>query len=435
MGQSRKTNFILIIVFLVLVTLFARSYNQSITVALSNTTSSDKEMLYKTNDEIIKKLRKSDSTKQWKEIICEYKEISFVIEDNENNVVISSEDKVIGSVLDVNVRTAFEYKGNAYLITSSVYLLRDYRNAVLKFAVTQVVLICAVIGILSVLVYAIIIRPYKRFYDAIAEYERTGRFEKMHFRGYIGKIYDRFGKMTKSLNIQQENQRRIIASISHDIKTPLTSIMGYAERLKKDNISPERREKYINTVYNKSLEIRSLVDEFDEYLGYNMLKNFMQSYVTLDELCKLLKDEYSDELESLGIDFDIYCPDSNAGVMIDTSKMKRVFGNIIANSVKHFTDAEKKIKVSIYIQPKNVFIRFSDSGEGVADEKLELIFEPLYTSDRGRKVAGLGLAICREIVESHGGKIYAQKSELGGLAVCIELPKEKYRNNKMEQNI
>lgn len=435
MGQSRKTNFILILVFLILVTFFARSYNQSITAALSSTTSSDKEMLQRTNDEVVKKLRESDSIKQWKEIICVYDEISFLIEDNENNVVLSSDDKSAGSVLDVSVRTAFEYKGNAYLITSSVYLLRDYQNAVLKFAVTQVVLICAVIGILSVLIYAVIIRPYKRFYDAIVEYENTGHFEKKHFRGYIGKIYDRFGKMTKSLDVQQQNQRRIIASISHDIKTPLTSIMGYAERLKKDNISPERREKYINTVYNKSLEIRSLVDEFDEYLGYNMLKNFTQTYVTLDDLCRLLKDEYADELESCGVDFDIYCPERNAGIMIDTSKMKRVFGNIIGNSVKHFRDGEKQIKVSIYIQPKNIFIRFSDSGEGVADENLELIFEPLYTSDKGRKVAGLGLAICREIVESHGGKIYAQKSELGGLAVCIELNKEKYRNNKLEKSV
>ena len=76
--------------------------------------------------------------------------------------------------------------------------------------------------------------------------------------------------MTKNLERQQQNQRRIIASISHDIKTPLTSIMGYAERLSKDNVTQERKERYLDTVYTKSVEIQQLVNEFDEYLGYNL---------------------------------------------------------------------------------------------------------------------------------------------------------------------
>ena len=70
-----------------------------------------------------------------------------------------------------------------------------------------------------------------------------------------------------------------------------------------------------------------------------------------------------------------------------------------------------------------IVFRFSDNGEGVDEDKMNLIFEPLYTSDEGRKVAGLGLAICKEIVDVHYGKIYAEKSDLGGLAVCVELPR------------
>ena len=72
----------------------------------------------------------------------------------------------------------------------------------------------------------------------------------------------------------------------------------------------------------------------------------------------------------------------------------------------------------------DVIFEISDSGEGVAEENLEVIFEPLYTSDQGRKVAGLGLAICREIIDGHGGKIYAGKSESGGLTICIELDRK-----------
>lgn len=72
-----------------------------------------------------------------------------------------------------------------------------------------------------------------------------------------------------------------------------------------------------------------------------------------------------------------------------------------------------------------VTVKIGDSGEGVPDGQAELIFEPFYTSDSARKVAGLGLSICREAVESLGGKIYAEKSELGGLAVSVELLCEK----------
>ena len=86
---------------------------------------------------------------------------------------------------------------------------------------------------------------------------------------------------------------------------------------------------------------------------------------------------------------------------------------------------DKRIVIEINCDRENVYININDSGEGVEDEKLEIIFEPLYTSDEGRRVAGLGLAICREIVESHGGSIYAKHSSLGGLEVCIELSRVK----------
>ena len=106
---------------------------------------------------------------------------------------------------------------------------------------------------------------------------------------------------------------------------------------------------------------------------------------------------------------------------IDMGKFKRVFGNIFGNSMKHFISEKKLIDFEISCDKKKIYINISDSGDGVEEEKLDMIFEPLYTSDEGRKVAGLGLAICREIVESHSGKIYARTSRYGGLEICIEL--------------
>lgn len=403
---------------------FALSYNQSVTQAVSEAAGNDREMLSRLNVEVIEKLTSASSSDEWKDIIESYDGIKITVVDENNDVIVSSDKE--STVLDVSVQNAFNYKQKAYIIKSKKYLLKNYENngsVLLEFVFTEFLIGCAGLALMIFIIYTIMLRPYKRFYRVMEEYERTGKLPESTFKGYMGHVYDRFNSLTKNLERQQKNQQRIIASISHDIKTPLTSIMGYTERLKKDNISPQRRERYLDTVYNKSLEIRGLVDEFDEYLGYNMSDKVDSVRLSTKQLCVQIIAEYADELESEGVRFEVINNAERAYVTVDKPKLNRVIGNIVSNSLKHFKGEEKHIRVMLTEKKNSIYMKIDDNGEGVAEDKLELIFEPLYTSDEGRKVAGLGLAICREIIESHGGSIHAEKSELGGLAVCIELPK------------
>lgn len=403
---------------------FALSYNQSVTQAVSEAAGNDREMLSRLNVEVIEKLTSASSSDEWKDIIESYDGIKITVVDENNDVIVSSDKE--STVLDVSVQNAFNYKQKAYIIKSKKYLLKNYENngsVLLEFVFTEFLIGCAGLALMIFIIYTIMLRPYKRFYRVMEEYERTGKLPESTFKGYMGHVYDRFNSLTKNLERQQKNQQRIIASISHDIKTPLTSIMGYTERLKKDNISPQRRERYLDTVYNKSLEIRGLVDEFDEYLGYNMSDKVDSVRLSTKQLCEQIIAEYADELESAGVRFEVINNAERAYVTVDKPKLNRVIGNIVSNSLKHFKGEEKHIRVMLTEKKNSIYMKIDDNGEGVAEDKLELIFEPLYTSDEGRKVAGLGLAICREIIESHGGSIHAEKSELGGLAVCIELPK------------
>ena len=403
---------------------FALSYNQSVTQAVSEAAGNDREMLSRLNVEVIEKLTSASSSDEWKDIIESYDGIKITVVDENNDVIVSSDKE--STVLDVSVQNAFNYKQKAYIIKSKKYLLKNYENngsILLEFVFTEFLIGCAGLALMIFIIYTIMLRPYKRFYRVMEEYERTGKLPESTFKGYMGHVYDRFNSLTKNLERQQKNQQRIIASISHDIKTPLTSIMGYTERLKKDNISPQRRERYLDTVYNKSLEIRGLVDEFDEYLGYNMSDKVDSVRLSTKQLCEQIIAEYADELESAGVRFEVINNAERAYVTVDKPKLNRVIGNIVSNSLKHFKGEEKHIRVMLTEKKNSIYMKIDDNGEGVAEDKLELIFEPLYTSDEGRKVAGLGLAICREIIESHGGSIHAEKSELGGLAVCIELPK------------
>lgn len=433
MKQDRIASFLVILVLLAAVVAFAFSYNASVTTAVTNAAYNDNEVLREYNNEIIKKLIAEPSVENWSTIVEQYEEVVIVIENSENDVVTRSQGRN-WTALDVKVQTPFEYKGKAYLIKSSVYLLRDYITDVrvlVEFVFMEFLIGLSALSVLVLIIYTIMLRPYKVIYNAIEEYDKTGKFKDVKIRGYAGQVYRRFAAVTENLKRQQNNQRRIIASISHDIKTPLTSVMGYTERLKSDSISKERKERYLDTVYLKSREIRQLIDEFDEYLSYNMIKELKTETVTANEVADMLRNDYVDEFENAGVKFEIVntCSES-VRISADMQKLRRVFSNILANSYKHFDKDEKIIRVAFYADRKKLYIDVSDNGEGVDDDKYEIIFEPLYTSDEGRKVAGLGLANCREIVLAHDGRIYAVKSEMGGLKVCIEFNRKKNKVTK-----
>ena len=425
--RSRKSN---ILTFLVLLTVLAVGgyfYNASVRATISDAAGEAKSILYEYNKKIISELIAEESVDSWSSILDRYNEIIVTVEDSRNNEIARSKENT-WTALDVKVQTPFEFRGGSYLIISSVYLLEDYVadvKAIAEFIFMELLMVICALMLMVFAVYTLLLRPFTKLYRAIEEYDKTGKLEKTQIKGYAGKVYRRFVSMTENLEANQRNQKRIIASISHDIKTPLTSIMGYAERLKKDNISPERRTRYLNTVYEKSVEIKELVNEFDDYLSLNQTQQVKWNFVSAEDIASALKTDYGTDLEDAGVRLSVNNYADNAQVEIDNLKFKRVFGNIFANSVKHFRGNIKIIRVDIYADKSNVYFHISDSGEGVPEENLEIIFEPLYTSDEGRKVAGLGLSICREIIDAHSGRIYAQKSDLGGLEIIIELDRKK----------
>ncbi len=425
--HGKKGNLITIFVLICVVAAFGYLYNTSVRATLSDAAVNAKELLVEYNAEIIEALIGAPSVDTWDDIVNEYDEIIVTVEDSQNNEIAKSKENT-WTALDVKMQTPFEYKGDAYLIITSVYLLEDYVadvRAITKFYLIEMFIMFSSLALMIFITYTLVLRPFRKLYRAIEEYDKTGEFEKKKIKGYAGKVYRRFVSMTENLEANQRNQRRIIASISHDIKTPLTSIMGYAERLQKDTITEERRKRYLSTVYGKSLEIKELVNEFDEYLSFDQKQQIHRNAYNTEEIANAIRNDYEADLEEAGVTLSINNYADDAQLEIDKLKFKRVFGNIFANSVKHFRASEKIVRVDIYSDKDNVYFHINDNGEGVPEENLELIFEPLYTSDEGRKVAGLGLSICREIIDAHSGRIYAQKSDLGGLEVVIELDRKK----------
>ena len=291
--------------------------------------------------------------------------------------------------------------------------------------VAEVVIGVFILIFILIIIYYKIVNPIMYLQKDIENYKFGIKPIKTNRCDEIGWLKNNFVELTEKLDEEKKNQNRIIASISHDIKTPLTSIMGYSEMIKNKNIPQERKNRYMEIIYSKSQNIKELIDEFDIYLGSNLESSIKKKPISVKELSKIIDEEYRDELTQLCIEFDIKSNCDESILNIDMSKMRRVFGNIIGNSIKNMKKDYKKIEINFNNDKENILISIADNGCGVDDDKIDKIFEALYTSDKSRNVAGLGLSICKSIVKGHGGKIYAKNNSYGGLTIMIVLK----RNN------
>ena len=269
----------------------------------------------------------------------------------------------------------------------------------------------------------IITKPLKKLVDSIKSYRSGNKLNRVQRNDEIGELYNSFANLTDQLDAEKAAQNRIIASISHDIKTPLTSVMGYTEFLKNPNLPEARREKYINTIYTKALDIQDTVLGFDDYLSHNLDLNLKREFMTAGELLPFAAE--SIKTDTVNTNTTVSCNIDgceNDQIYADRSRLRRVFTNVVSNSLRHSDKSELEISLTAARRKDEIVIKITDNGCGVKPDQLEKIFEPLYTTDTSRSVAGLGLSICREIIGSHGGTIWAESEYGKFFSVCFTLP-------------
>ncbi|MBR3149168.1 MAG: HAMP domain-containing protein [Eubacterium sp.] len=254
----------------------------------------------------------------------------------------------------------------------------------------------------------------------------------------IGVTVKSFNHMTGRLKTLIENEQRIeqsrkemIAGVAHDLRTPLTSVKGYVEGLR-DGIAntPEKQELYLKTIYTSTLNMERLLDEL---LTVSRLElgniELERKAVNINDFLSDCAEELKIELAQQDFDFEYNnnC-DSDFVVQLDTDRFQRVIRNIVSNSLKYAKkDVRGKIELSAQTYQKSVIISISDNGIGLEGENLTKIFESFYRADPARtrtsEGSGIGLSVARQIVELHGGKIWATGKEGQGLTILISLPK------------
>lgn len=277
--------------------------------------------------------------------------------------------------------------------------------------------------VVAVIMYLVLVAPIVRLRKTMRCYSEKGeRPERSERQDEVGKLQNAFADLAGVLECKEKAEHQLIASISHDIKTPLTSVLGYSERLHSADLPPEKQRQYLDRVYEKALRIKSVVDEFDDYLDVGLRDTAPMRLMTAEELCRRLREEYEDELSDAGVTFQVDCQCPQEQVICNWEHMRRFLGNLIGNSFQHAETGHLELRLQCRKEEEELVLRFQDNGRGVAPALLQQIFEPLYTSDPGRKVSGLGLSICKSIIRAHGGSISAENVPAGGLLIRASLP-------------
>lgn len=224
----------------------------------------------------------------------------------------------------------------------------------------------------------------------------------------VNNLYNNSQKIVAKNKEIEEELRKSIANISHDLRTPLTSIIGYIQLIKDEFTTGEERKEYIEIIERRAANLQSLITSFYDLsrLHSNEFK-FNFSKINLKTiLCNNVADFYNDfinnKIEPI-IEIDDYIED----IISDESAINRVFVNLIGNMIKHSSGI---VKIALYKEDKYIVSSFTNSAPNLNEEDIEKIFQRFYTADNSRadRNTGLGLAIAKEIVNQLGNIIEAE---------------------------
>lgn len=242
------------------------------------------------------------------------------------------------------------------------------------------------------------------------------------------KLNDVKNKLEKRARDAQEAEQRkndLVVYLAHDIKTPLTSIIGYLSLLDEARDMPiEQKEKYVAITLEKSNRLEQLINEFFDITRFNLQSIVLEKdLIPLNYMLMQVADEFYPLLAPKGQKAVVKI-DEEINIYADGHKLARVFNNILKNAIA-YSDSNSTIEISAKSENNQTYISFTNTGKTIPPEKLNMIFEKFYRLDNARSTqtggAGLGLAISNEIVQAHGGTITATSNN-GKTVFTVMIP-------------
>ena len=244
----------------------------------------------------------------------------------------------------------------------------------------------------------------------------------------------RLKESTEEKILMDKENKELISNISHDLKTPITAVKGYVEGIM-DGVAdtPEKMDRYVRTIYNKTNEMDHLINELTFYskIDTNRIP-YTFSKLKVEDYFSDCAEELGLEMETRGIEL-VYANYVEKGVQViaDGEQIRRVIHNIVSNAIKYMEKPKGIIQLRVKDVGDFIQVEIEDNGKGIAAKDLPYIFDRFYRTDVSRNSSkggsGIGLSIVKKIMEDHGGKVWAT-SRLGiGTIMCFVL--RKYQEN------
>ena len=236
--------------------------------------------------------------------------------------------------------------------------------------------------------------------------------------------------------LDKEN-KELISNISHDLKTPITAVKGYVEGIM-DGVAdtPEKMDRYVRTIYNKTNEMDHLSNELTFYskIDTNRIP-YTFSKLNVDDYFSDCAEEVGLELETRGIQlYYANYVEKDVLVIADGEQIRRVIHNIISNAIKYMDKTKGVIQIRVKDVGDFIQVEIEDNGKGIASKDLTYIFDRFYRTDVSRNSSkggsGIGLSIVRKILEDHGGKVWATSRE--GIGTIMYFVLRKYQEVPMK---
>lgn len=226
----------------------------------------------------------------------------------------------------------------------------------------------------------------------------------------------------------ERSMRKMLSNISHDIKTPLTVILGYTEMIANDkSLNRQQLNSLLKIVNLKAEEVIELINKFFELAKLESEDKMIEvSKINLNELCRKKILDYYDILSSEDFEVSILIPEDIYYALINEIEMERVLDNLISNAIKYGADG-KMLGIELKADKKHVYIVVSDQGKGINEIYKEHVFDRMYTMDDSRNSlyqgSGLGLTITKTLVEKMGGQILLESTPYHRTAFTVKLDK------------
>lgn len=431
----QKLILILVMAFVLQIALYTVFYNRVIVkriVAEINDQETKRQEILQQGLAIAQKYstRPEKTQKSLEQYAKKYK-MNFAIKDTEGNTLLSIAP-------EKNQNTTIEKQGYIKSGSKVEYILYGYFPSHLtgiepdmkqkRFRIFTITVVLGASFLTILFIYKTIADPLKKLTKAMnnINYGNTVIEIPYHGNDEFGTLCRNFEEMGKRLKESEKDQQELIQAISHDLKTPLTSIIGYSKRLADGKVPDERKNDYFETIFRKSNELKFLLTELEDYSNLNAKSKYQNIDINCCDYMQQICKEIDSELKNKGTYF-VYKVDIDKrfSFSIDINKMKRVFNNVINNAIK-YAGEQCTIEANSYVKNNLLTIEISDNGPGVPNEQLGKIFDRFYRVDTSRSRekggTGLGLAICSNIINNLGGKIGAKNMAAGGLCIWIQLP-------------